>query len=269
MHARDAVKAPYHVWVALALTWIAGFADTVGYIVLYRVFVANMTGNTIALGQGLAAGDWGLFLRRGFAIPMFVLGLVVSRLVLHLSEEKSASRAAGVLFGVEVLLLVTFAVIGSQEMSQGRIRSEAGWTYYLLVALPSMAMGLQNATLTHFGPLTVRTTHVTGTLSNLADELVQYLVWFKAHTNSAGRFSHAVRATRAQPSFRAACFLASAWLSYCAGAALGAFLELKWQLLSLVIPLALLSVMILILLCTPSIAESTARGSVSRPPQGR
>jgi uncharacterized membrane protein YoaK (UPF0700 family) len=95
------------------------------------------------------------------------------------------------------------------------------WSLYRL------AMGLQNATLTHFGPLTVRTTHVTGTLSNLADELVQYLVWFKAHAGSAGRFSHAVRASRAQPSFRAACFLASAWLSYGAGATLGAFLELK------------------------------------------
>src|SRR5215510_12110679 len=99
---------------------------------------------------------------------------------------------------------VVFTVIGSQEMSQGHIRSEAGWTYYLLVALPSMAMGLQNATLTHFGPLTIRTTHVTGTLSNLADELVQYLVWLKGHTGSAGRLFHAVRASRAQPCFRAA-----------------------------------------------------------------
>jgi uncharacterized membrane protein YoaK (UPF0700 family) len=54
----------------------------IGYMVLYRVFVANMTGNTIALGQGLAAGDWGLLVQRGFAIPMFVLGLIMSRLVL-------------------------------------------------------------------------------------------------------------------------------------------------------------------------------------------
>src|ERR1041384_4147324 len=116
MHARDAVKAPYHVWVAITLTWIAGFVDIVGYIVLSRVFVANMTGNTIALGRGLAEGDWGLLLRRGFAIPMFVLGLIVSRLVLHLSGEKSTPRAAGVLFGVETLLLVAFMVIGSQGM---------------------------------------------------------------------------------------------------------------------------------------------------------
>jgi uncharacterized membrane protein YoaK (UPF0700 family) len=267
MHAHDAVKVPYHLWVAVALTWVAGFVDIVGYIVLYRVFAANMTGNTIALGQGLAAGDWGLFFRRGFAIPMFVLGLIVSRLVLHLSQEKNASRAASVLFGAEILLLVTFTVIGSQEMSQGRIRSEAGWKYYLLVALPSIAMGLQNATLTHFGPLTVRTTHVTGTLANLADELVQYLVWLKAHIGSAGSFSHAVRDSRAQPSLRAVCFLAGVWLSYCAGAALGACLERPWQLLSLVLPLAILSVMILVLLCTPPIVGSSARGSGRWPPK--
>src|SRR5262245_26933951 len=159
-------------------------------------------------GSGSGGRRLGTVFAAGFAIPMFVLGLVVSRLVLHLSEEQRAPRAASVLFGVEVLLLVIFTVIGSQEMSHARLRSEAGWTYYLLVALPSMAMGLQNATLTHFGPLTVRTTHVTGTLSHLADELVQYLVWLKAHTGSVGRFSHAVRASRAQPSLRAACFLA-------------------------------------------------------------
>lgn len=88
--------------------------------------------------------------------------------------------------------------------------AEAGWKYYLLVALPSMVMGLQNAT-----------------IADLADELVQYLVWFKEHTGSAGRFSHAVRASRAQASFRAACFLAGVWLGYFAGAALGAFLELN------------------------------------------
>jgi uncharacterized membrane protein YoaK (UPF0700 family) len=164
---------------------------------------------------------------------------------------------------MEALLLVMFLVIGSQEMSQGRIRSEAGWLYYLLVALPSMAMGLQNATLTHFSPLTIRTTHVTGTLSHLADELAQYLVWLKAHTGSAGRFCHAVRTSRAQPSFRAACFLTSVWLSCCAGAVLGAFLERPWQLLALVLPVAILSMMSLLLLCTPSIVGSTPRGSES------
>ena len=116
--------------------------------------------------------------------------------------------------------------------------------YYLLIALPSVAMGLQNATLTHFGPLTVRTIHVTGTLSNLADELVQYLVWLKAQTSAAGRFAHAVRASQAQPSFRAVCFLTGVWLSYCAGAALGAYLEHAWHLRSLGIPVTLLSVMI-------------------------
>jgi hypothetical protein len=123
MHARAAVKAPYHLWVALALTWIAGFVDVVGYIVLYRVFVANMTGNTIALRRGLAVGDWGLLLRRGFAIPMFVLGLIVSRLVLTLSGEHSAPRAAGVLFGVEVLLLGAFLI--SRRMAELCCRGSA------------------------------------------------------------------------------------------------------------------------------------------------
>ena len=36
MHARDAVKVPYHVWVTITLTWIAGFVDIVGYIVGFR-----------------------------------------------------------------------------------------------------------------------------------------------------------------------------------------------------------------------------------------
>jgi hypothetical protein len=57
---------------------------------------------------------------------MFVLGLMVSRIVLTWAGEHNAPRAAGVLFGIEVLLLVAFLVIGSQEMNQGRIRSEAG-----------------------------------------------------------------------------------------------------------------------------------------------
>jgi uncharacterized membrane protein YoaK (UPF0700 family) len=36
-------------------------------------------------------------------------------------------------------------------------------------------MGVQNATLSHFGPLSVRTTHVTGTLAKFVDETVRWV----------------------------------------------------------------------------------------------
>jgi len=69
--------------LALQLSAIAGFVDAVGYIVLLQVYVANMSDNTIALGVESAQGRWYVLCRRTAAIPLFVLGMLLSRWAKH------------------------------------------------------------------------------------------------------------------------------------------------------------------------------------------
>ena len=223
--------------LAAGLTCVAGFVDTIGYVALYRVFTANMTGNTIAIGLGALDGHVALALRRGFAIPMFVLGLVTSRLFVHVGDRRGWTRVAGAIFAFEAVLLAAFIAFGhplpSSEAAEGDAR------YYLLVALPSFAMGLQNAALTHFGPLSIRTTHVTGNLARLADFIAQYLVWLRARSREAS-LSCALAESRTQRTFRKSVLLAAIWFCYLAGALLAAYLYGRVRLLALIVPIATL-----------------------------
>ncbi|MEE6165227.1 MULTISPECIES: YoaK family protein [unclassified Mycolicibacterium] len=41
----------------LALTFVTGIVDAVGYLGLDRVFTGNMTGNIVILGMGVAGAD--------------------------------------------------------------------------------------------------------------------------------------------------------------------------------------------------------------------
>jgi uncharacterized membrane protein YoaK (UPF0700 family) len=223
--------------LAAALTCVAGLVDTVGYIALYHVFTANMTGNTIAIARGMIEDDIGLALRRGFAIPMFVTGLVVSRLCVHVAAQRGWRRIAGTLFVLEAALLAGFVALGSDIPSGAAIEHEA--RYYVLVAFPSLAMGLQNAALTHFGPLTVRTTHVTGNLAKFADAVAQYLVWLRARIRAAS-LPRALAESRAQRSFGRALLLGGIWISYLAGAILGAYLYSRGGSRALLLPIACL-----------------------------
>jgi uncharacterized membrane protein YoaK (UPF0700 family) len=38
---------------ALALNWIAGYVDAVGFVVFFQVYLGNMTGNTVGGHAGL------------------------------------------------------------------------------------------------------------------------------------------------------------------------------------------------------------------------
>lgn len=228
------------VALAFALTCVAGFVDTVGYVVLFRVFTANMTGNTIAIALGGVEHDVATALRRGFAIPMFVLGLVTCRLLVHLGERREWRRLAGALFALEAVLLGAFIAFG-YPLPPGDALEHEG-RYYLLVALPSFAMGLQNAALTHVGPLTIRTTHVTGNLATLADHAAKYLIWLRGRTRTAS-LRVALAESREQRAFRRTMFLTALWTWYLVGALGGAYFYSRGRLLALIAPIvALLSV---------------------------
>ncbi|WP_437592123.1 YoaK family protein [Sorangium sp. So ce1000] len=237
-------------WPALVLNGVAGFVDIVGYVALSQVFTANMTGNTLAAARGIAGGDLSQASRRGFAIPMFVAGMIASRVVVHRAERRGRRAPAWLLYGIEAALLAAMVLVGERASQGDRITSAPPGLYsplyspldYLLVALPSAAMGLQNATLTRFGPLNVRTTHVTGTLAEFSESAVAYLVWLRDEIRSHLRkpVREALAASRRQRSLQKAVLLGGAWLAYVAGGIGGALLLEAFALWSLGLPIAAL-----------------------------
>ena len=196
--------------LAIALTAVAGYVDAVGYLVLAHVFTANMSGNTIAVGRAIVDGDWSTLVRRGSVIPLFVAGALISRIAIDAARRRSVRSVEAFLFLGEATLLAIFWIAGT-----------AGAPFLTLVAVAGAAMGIQNATITKFGALNVRTTHVTGTLAEFAEKFAEVLV-------GAGRKNG-----------REAIDLLALWFAYLLFAAFGVAAQMRWGLASLAVPIAL------------------------------
>src|SRR5262249_38393191 len=71
--------------------------------------------------------------------------------------------------GLEAAPLFLFMICSRGAISGGATGANLTWEFYPLVALPAFAMGLQNAALRRVGGRIVRTTYVTGMLTDLAE----------------------------------------------------------------------------------------------------
>jgi uncharacterized membrane protein YoaK (UPF0700 family) len=223
--------------VALSMTVVGGFVDAVGYIALFQVFTANMSGNSVHVGMYLGQGKWGELLRPLCAIVSYVVGMALTRIAVGIAGRVGLQRIASFTLAAEALLLALFAH-ATPAMHLGQIVDQQSSAYFALVALLAFAMGIQTATLTHIGALTIYTTFVTGTLTKLTESFTRALFW--AYDLRQKGMPHIVRHAFGQQDVQEGAMLASAWTCYLLGAAVGTFLKLKWELRALYVPVGVL-----------------------------
>ncbi|MDB4965793.1 MAG: hypothetical protein JWN44_1482 [Myxococcales bacterium] len=197
--------------LAVVLAAVAGYVDALGWDLLSHVFVANMSGNTIALGRGVAQRDLGEAAARLWPIVTFGLGVFTSEILYEAARRRGRRSGAGWTLGLEAGALA-FAL----ALPWPPATSTASVHYYLATGLLAVAMGLQNATLIRVGASSVYTTHVTGNLTRLAREAAHSLFWLidRARGRASGRLS-------SQRSSRRVALMAAMWTAYAFGAALG------------------------------------------------
>ncbi|HET7209731.1 MAG TPA: YoaK family protein [Terriglobales bacterium] len=225
--------------VALLATWIAGFVDTTGFLQLSHILTANMSGNTVQVALGAASLDWNKAAERFWPLVAFVAGLVVSAAIHEAGARRKILSTSAIVFGLEALLLGSFIWMSS-ELWHGNPTSAAG--FYASTTVLGIAMGLQNATVTKVGALSVKTTHVTGTLTKFAESLSQFLFW--AHDRLHAIFQHPVKAAARtalhQKTFREASLLGGLWVAFFVGGVSAGLCLGSLRTFSLLPPLAAL-----------------------------
>jgi len=147
--------------LALLLAAVAGFADVVGYLTLHQVFTAHMTGNTSKLGIALGRGDGRAALPLVSALLLFSAGVGAGTVACELGRRWQA------LLG-EAALLAAFTAVAATAVRHGSAPDHTLMGFYLLLALAATALGVQTAALTHIDAATVRTSYISGILTNLA-----------------------------------------------------------------------------------------------------
>jgi uncharacterized membrane protein YoaK (UPF0700 family) len=122
---------------------------------LRHLFVGHMTGNTARFGVAIGHGHLGAAVPYVVAGATFVLA-VAGGTVLCETAGRTAVLAA------EAAVLVALMTIGGATQDP----------YYLLVVLAVGAMGLQAAALNQVGGKRVRTTYISGLLTNMTQAVV-------------------------------------------------------------------------------------------------
>lgn len=202
--------------VAAFLTCIAGFVDAVGFLTFARVYTANMSGNSVALGIALNQQQWAASLFRFWPILLYVFGLVCGRTLLEIGGRRETRRIASVAFACEIVLLGVVALFGHTVKTPPGSESQ-----YVAVALLSTAMGIQNAALTKFSSLTIHSGFVTGTLLTFTQQLVAYGASLFDRLRQRKPLLQTVIASTKEKSFRLSLFLAFTWTAYVLGAVAG------------------------------------------------
>ena len=151
--------------LALSLAAVAGALNTAGFYAV-GLYASNMTGNVSAISDRVGRGDLALAGQAGLLVILFVLGAATATLLIRRRRTIGpGAYAYGV--GLEAILLVVVGGVAIllREPSRG----------HAMVYGLSFILGLQNAAVTKISGSRVRTTHVTGTMTDLGIELARWL----------------------------------------------------------------------------------------------
>lgn len=219
--------------IAVAATWTAGFVDLVGFYLLAHILTANMSGNSVRFASGIASGNGSEILRRGWPVAFFTVGLLASALVHEVGTRHRFLRTSAIVFGLEAALLMTVQMLYTKA---GPAFGD-GPRYFLAAGLLAVAMGLQNATLTRVGALSVRTTHITGTISEFAEGFSHFCFWSFDRLRAAGanRIRRVLALAVRRHDFQQAVVTVCLWTAFVLGALSGT-LTMRYSASYLLLP---------------------------------
>src|SRR5438552_8312198 len=156
------------LFTSTALGFTAGYVDTVGFVALFGLFTAHVTGNFVLIGSELVHPSHGVLIKF-LAFPAFIAAVAASRL-LALSVDRRGWPLRRTLLLLQIALLATCMVCGWR--AQPIVDASAPWVLATGV-LGAAAMGVQNAAgrlaFSNLTPTTVMTGNVTQLVIDVVD----------------------------------------------------------------------------------------------------
>ena len=225
--------------LAISLSWIGGYVNAVAFIVC-GTMTSHVTGSTTVALLRDVEGQRQLAGYAAFAVASFVAGVIVSA-VLTEGARRAGWRSKYV---VPLVVEAAFLLLLALELHRTGVSHDAhDGEWWALVAFAAAAMGIQNATITRVSGSVVRTTHMTGVVTDIGLESVQLLYrWRSRVRNSPNiRGARIFRIARREPSVLRVLLLVSIFASFVFGAAIGAWVFHRNASLVMLPPLAFLT----------------------------
>ncbi len=146
----------------LVLTFTTGLVDAASYLGIGHVFTANMTGNIVFLGFGIASSGGLPIVSPLVSLAAFLAGAGTGGVLASRLAQRHSQHMARAL-SVEVVLLAIAAILAAAV----RVRAN-GVSGDAVIALLAFAMGVRNATIRRVAVPDLTTTVLTMTLTGLA-----------------------------------------------------------------------------------------------------
>ncbi len=151
--------------LGLVLAFVAGAINAGGLLAVGQ-YTSHMTGMVSSLADNLVLGRFELLLPALAAVTAFGLGAASTALMVNFARRRRLYSEYALPLLVEAVLLLAFGVLGA------RLAAPA---LPFTIALLCYIMGLQNALVTKLSHAEIRTTHMTGIITDIGIELGKLL----------------------------------------------------------------------------------------------
>lgn len=159
--------------LGLLLAFVAGAINAGGFLAIQR-YTSHMTGIVSGVADDLALGHAGLALAGVLMVAVFIAGAVTTTLLINWARRRRMRSEFALSLLLEAALLLAFGLLGATLATTSALLVPA------TAALLCFIMGLQNAMVTKISQAEVRTTHMTGVITDLGIELGKLLYWNRA-----------------------------------------------------------------------------------------
>jgi len=173
--------------LACYLTFIAGATNAGGFLAV-RQYTSHMSGIVSAMADNLAMGSIGLVLEGLGALLSFLAGAACCSIMIHWGRREHLHSEYALPLVLEAGLLVCFGLLG------GNLEDHEWLFIPATVMVLCFIMGLQNAMITKISKAEIRTTHVTGMVTDIGIELGKLFYWNVARVDAAKPLVRADRA---------------------------------------------------------------------------
>lgn len=156
--------------LARYLAFVAGAANAGGFLAVQQ-YTSHMSGIVSSVADNLALGNLGLVMAGAGALLSFVAGAACSAILVNWGRRRRHHSQYALPLMLEAALLVAFGLLGG-------LLQDHQWLFVpVTVMLLCFIMGLQNAIMTKLSRAEIRTTHVTGMVTDIGIELGKMLYW--------------------------------------------------------------------------------------------
>lgn len=212
--------------LGICLSLIAGATNAGGFLAIGQ-YTSHMTGLLSAVADHLILGQFLLVAASLAAIASFVGGAMTTALMVNWGLRRQLRSAYARPLALETSLLLIFGLFGTALQLHAELFAP------LTVLLLCYIMGLQNAVITKISSAEIRTTHVTGLVTDIGIELGKLLYFNRSQAPTK------VRANRHKLRIHLSLVLA-----FLAGGLLGALGFKHWGYITTVPLAALLGLLV-------------------------